>query len=377
MTTPSSPNDNTTHKHTRPVAGVWQRLWEEDPLGDADGADRTTLVLWTQAPESGIYVDLRLPMESPGRSPDDAKNAGFTPRPSAIEATGMNFESGKVTSNLVSVLYQQKSFAGVLDYTPGDTTSGEALSKDIVLAELASKAKDGTLSLCTCFWRRDIDYQPPSGGLDIGVCASEAPNPDGSIDLRETGDDASYAEGWHRLPGTNKGPFLALRLESEDGKSRSGFWVRTGSHFAYAVGRPDDRDPTLAHLLGCHDKSSQVKNLVGKSLQEAMDDSIQVATIDDKLSIVGSYLVVAGKIESNGDWKILHSTSPELVGCCLLSATNSMDTPLCCSSTKQCSTSDSNKELKVGDFIEQTLAGSKEAVRKWKVEEISGGDAFL
>ena len=34
----------------RIVAGVWKRLWEEDPLGDSAGADRDTLVLWTQTP---------------------------------------------------------------------------------------------------------------------------------------------------------------------------------------------------------------------------------------------------------------------------------------------------------------------------------------
>jgi hypothetical protein len=191
---------------TQPVVGVWKRIWEEDPLGDSEGADRDTLVLWTQAPKSGLYVDIRLPLGSPGRSLKDAEAAGHKPSPSALEANGfstMDHSSELNEEQANSYLFRQKSFAGVLQYTIGDTTSGEALAKDKVMAKLAADAKDnGALGLCTLFWRRDIDYQPPSGGLDVGVCASEPPNADGSIDLRETGDDASYAEGWHRLPGT-------------------------------------------------------------------------------------------------------------------------------------------------------------------------------
>ena len=74
---------------TQPVAGVWKRLWEEDPLGDSEGADRDTLVLWTQAPKSGIYVDIRLPFGSPGRSLQDARAAGYKLNPSALEAKGL------------------------------------------------------------------------------------------------------------------------------------------------------------------------------------------------------------------------------------------------------------------------------------------------
>jgi hypothetical protein len=159
------------------MAGVWQRLWEEDPIGDSLGADRETLVLWTQAPLSGLYVDLRVPKSSPGRSLELAQTAGFVPRPSALEARGSPFESGSFEEQilLASVLFRQKSFAGMLEYTVGDTTSGEALSKDTLLAQIAANTNsDGVLPLCTCFWKREIDYQPPSGGLDIGVCASES-----------------------------------------------------------------------------------------------------------------------------------------------------------------------------------------------------------
>jgi hypothetical protein len=109
-----------------PVAGVWQREWEEDPLGDSQGADRDTLVLWTQSRDSGIYVDLRLPLGSPGRSLEAARGAGIHPRPSALAATSMGQQDKLVAAaeGLLDLLLAQKSFAGVIQYSVGDTTSG-------------------------------------------------------------------------------------------------------------------------------------------------------------------------------------------------------------------------------------------------------------
>jgi hypothetical protein len=48
---------------------------KRDPLGDSQGADRDTLVLWIQSRDSGIYVDLH-PLGSPGRSCEAARSAG-------------------------------------------------------------------------------------------------------------------------------------------------------------------------------------------------------------------------------------------------------------------------------------------------------------
>ncbi|KAL3931893.1 MAG: hypothetical protein SGARI_004099, partial [Bacillariaceae sp.] len=140
------------------VAGVWQRLWEQDPIGDEAGADKDTLVLWTQAPKSGIYVDVRLPQNSPGRSKELAEAAGFQPRPEALAGTGMTTTSSSKPSaeDLLEMFTEQKSFAGVMEFTLGDTTSGEALQKDVELAKLAAAAATATtdsLPLCTCFWR--------------------------------------------------------------------------------------------------------------------------------------------------------------------------------------------------------------------------------
>jgi hypothetical protein len=252
----------------------------------------------------------------------------------------------------------------VLQYSVGDTTSGEALAKDTVLAQLAADAKEdgGALPLCTCFWRRDIDYQPPSGGLDVGVCASEPPNDtDGSIELRETGDDASYAEGWQRLPGTAEAPYLALKLVSENDKERSGFWVRAGNRFAYAIGRPKDAE--TAKQLGCQERSAKLKECVGKSLADAVES--MEADLSIQLQIVGSYVGVYGEVTESGDWNILHSTDPGLVSCTLVGTECSSS---CCSTL----ITTEKKKIEVGDVLSQTVAGSSGIVRKWEVLEIDG-----
>ena len=350
---------------TEIVAGVWSRAWEEDPLGDSQNADRTTLVLWTQSATSGIYVDIRLPLQSPGRSLEAAKGAGFVPRPAAIAANGLSQESKDVillqsdnqqkVTDIFTVMAKQKSFAGKLTYSVGDTTdSGHALQKDTILAELAKSPKEpGVLPLCTCFWRRHVDYAPPSGGLDIGVCASGPPNAnDGSVLLRETGEDADYAEGWVRKNGGEKGPFMALELVSQsssdnkDGdnssvQTRRGYCVRAGHQFAYAIGRP----------------SPDVAKAVGKSLADAVAGI--VSSPSDQLDLMHSYLCVAGEINSKNEWVICHSTNPELVGCKLsIPAGNNGEDDLCCS---KWSTTTPDKNVLIENF-----PGGK---RVWNVSE--------
>ncbi|CAB9514486.1 expressed unknown protein [Seminavis robusta] len=352
----------------QPVAGVWSRLFEEDPLGDTQSADRTTLVLWTQTPVSGIYVDLRLPKDSPGRS--DTVGVTRTARPSALRAITGGLDG---TNADVSILTRQKSFAGVLTYSLGDTTEakGEALAKDTVLAELAKNDK-AALGLCTCFWRRDIDYQPPSGGLDIGVCASYSPMADnGAVDLRETGDDGSYAEGWHRVGETHAGPFMALQLVSENGhdNGRIGYWVRTGHRFAYAIGRPTTAE--LAKALGCPPQTPTIKDQVGKTLEEVIKSLEQGDNGGNKkeelLGVIGSYVAACGEIDPDtGAWRILDSTNPGLVHCHLVGAIMDKN---CCSTLSK---GDSKDAVKEGDSVQQHVCGEGSFVRKWKVLELSG-----
>lgn len=349
-----------------PVAGVWLRKFEEDPLGDEAGADRSTLVLWTQSASSGIYVDIRLPLGSPGRSTEESQKASIVPRPSAIAANGFSDDAKKILlgqDGAVDIILRQKSFAGIIDYKVGDTTSsGDAVKKDEILAKLAAERKEDAkgLPLCTCFWRRDIDYQPPSGGLDIGVCASEVlAEEDGSVLLRETGDDASYAEGWFRLPHTDKGPFMALELLEEDGKtgSRVGYWVRAGNRFAYAIGRPKDSEAESAFKI--RKGSHIISTCVGKVLSEAISAISKEAT--QMLDLAGSYLCACGEINSEEAWIIKHSTNPELVGCSIVG--NLEKEKLCCSQITH--TSDG------GNVIEQILVGGS-MKRRWKVVELDG-----
>lgn len=347
--------------------GVWERQWEEDPIGDAEGADRQTLVLWTQSASSGLYVDVRLPPDSPGRSAAAAQSLGFMPRPAALAATkgSLVLPPGVSVSDVLPVLCRQKSFAGVLTCSPGDTTaSGLALSGDPILAATANKAAldESCIQLCTCFWRRDIDYQPPSGGLDVGVCASDPPGSDGSVLLRETGEDASYAEGWLRLEGSQVGPFAALELVSENGLAgaRKGYWVRAGTRFAYAVGRPVTAQAAAA--LGCFERSHELAGCVGKPLLEAATEISSLSSLD-ALDAVASCVAVAGEVDDeSGQWKIRCSTNPELVGCLLVGSRNDDN---CCSYL--------GSELTLGEDVVQTLAShgdSPARTRIWKVVEL-------
>ena len=367
--------------HTHALAGVWQRVAEEDPVGNAAGADRDTLVLWTQTPESGMYVDLRLPKSSPGRL------ACCEPRPSALAATGISDKAKELLKQddvpYFHALLLQKSFAGVLHSQLGDTTdSGAALEGDALLKRLADQAAGdeaaqlyGALPLCTCFWHRAMDYQPPAG-LDIGVCASQIPFADGSVMLRETGDDASYAEDWLRLAGTEKGPFMALELQSEqnhsgDAISRPGFWVRTGRRFAYAVGYP--ATVADARMLQVPDASAKIKDCKNQSLSDALRSLLGDGCYADKdavLDVLGSYVAVTGEIvssdgtsDSEARWKIQYSTHPELIGCQLFGSDES-----------SCS-----KLAKHGDdygIVEQCIFAEDGSVVKriWKVIELSGCD---
>lgn len=330
---------------TASVAGLWKRLTEEDPIGDTVNADRDTTVLWTQSATSGIYVDIRLPKDSPGLSFESAK--AFIKRPEALAGGIIDHE--RLLPHL-EVLTRQKSFAGVLDVKMGDTTDGQALAKDVTLKKLVDNNKQAVIPLCVCFWRRDLDYWPPSGGLDVGVCASAADVEDGHLWLRETGDDASYAEDWSRPVETSEGPFMALQLVDDD-DNRSGYWVRAADCFAYAVGRP-----TRAEL----GPSARVHDCVGKSLGEAAQEL--AGTDQERLDIIGSYVCVAGRITEQGEWVIQHSLNPELVGCTLVGG----KPDLSCGRLDK--TSDNGKVVQV-----IPLPNGKEARRSWKVMELSAG----
>jgi len=464
--TPTPTPTTTTTTTTLPVAGVWRRLVEEDPLGcPATAADTTTLVLWTQSATSGLYVDLRLPLESPGRSVGAARAAGFVVRPSALAAasTSGNDEGGpEAIAAHFTVVARQKSFAGQLEYRPGDATeSGLALQQDAVLqghVERLNKKRNDTsddvsnaaspcVPLCTCHWHRHLDYQPPTGGQDIGVCAGAAPpavDPSTAkvaksspcLVMRETGDDASYAEDWERHPDTTVGPYMALELIQEDTCqhsssggtchnttiSRKGYWVRAGNQFAYAVGRPtttttatSSNDTARGTTLAVAHK---IQDCVGQSLEEAVQTVLgRHADGDDKTDnvpqqqqqqqqqqwdLMMSYVGVTGRVvvkdnnnnnnnnddnnDDNNDkkeaWLIEQSTNPELVGCRLWEEQPGKEEPSNNNNKEEddapcCSQLKSlllDSYSNSGQLVEQTIPiGDHSFVKRvWKVHEMTG-----
>ena len=328
-------------------------------------------------------------MDSPGRQPwkdgkgEEEDSCKYTIHPLALRAEGSNsiqYSSFWKEENDFEILTQQKSFAGVLTYALGDVSHDEyrsvALAKDPILSDLVTSTSPPSpaIPLCTCIWRRDIDYQPPSIYPDVGICASYSPlTQDGCIDLRETGQDGSYAEGWHREMNTHRGPFMALELISEqDGldtnDSRVGYWVRAGSWFAYAIGRP--RKKKEGQEEEEEDSNSQMEHEVGKSLQEVIQS--YCSTREEQMALLGTYVAVAGVIDQDtGAWNIQYSTNPCLVGC-LLVCNNSEEMKSNAKTWCSFCTSSKNGLLKEGDTVKQVLAGEGTFSREWKIIELSG-----
>jgi hypothetical protein len=302
-------NDGNTRDE---VAGVWNREWLESPLGaPLDSRNVTTFVWWMQSSRAGVYVDLRLAAGSPGRPEGSRINLAADPLAlRAVRASDNLYEFVLANPSIVDVLLNQtSSFAGLLQVSKGDTTaSGLALQHDQDLA-------DGPGELCTCLWNRHMDYQPPSGDLDLGVCRIEPASPtDGSVFMRETGHDASYAEGWRKYGGSIR-PSTTLTLAAENGQTclRTGYWLRLGSRFAYAIGRP--LSPSAAATLGCHGSSCGIGSaFVGQNLGASLDG---LGSLREKLDVAMSYVVVQGHIDESGKWLVQYSTNPELVGIAL------------------------------------------------------------
>ena len=134
---------------------------------------------------------------------------------------------------------------------------------------------------------------------------------------------------------------------------RTGFWVRTAFHFAYAVGYPTK----IGDQIKC-------KSFIGKTLSQALEK----LTGDNKektLDILGSYLALAGEITTQGEWLIQNSTNPELVGCNLVGAidtTGTTTSELCCSQLVK----------EIDGSLQQTIPTTNGPLqRQWKIVELS------
>lgn len=105
-------------------------------------------------------------------------------------------------------------------------------------AELAAQAGFAGVTEVTgerCQWHRAIDFQPPSGRVDIGRMQFERADY-----LIEDGLDDSYHEVWERLPdslGRNWGQWL----HAADG--RQGCLLLAGDYFLFVAGRAQPLAP--------------------------------------------------------------------------------------------------------------------------------------
>lgn len=180
--------------------GVWQRL----SLESAAGVDTATRVYWLQTPV--LHADIRVPADRP----DFSAKQGL-----------QDLSIGELR-----LLSRQQGFAGVT-LVEGDT----------------------------CLWRRHIDYQPPTGGRDIGRMAFDNDR------IVEDGLESSYREVWQRLPD-GMGETIALRfLEAHVSGGlavpRKGYLVASGDYFIFARDRAAmlPKAPSLAALLAESDSS--------------------------------------------------------------------------------------------------------------------------
>ena len=174
--------------------GVWQRL----SLESAAGVDTATRVYWLQTPV--LHADIRVPAD----------------RPVFREKHGLQ----DLTIDELRLLTRQQGFAGVTQ-----------VADDI------------------CEWYRHIDYQPPTGGRDIGRMAFNTDR------IVEDGLESSYREVWQRLPDST-GANLALRFVEEPASGacavpRKGYLVASGDYFIFVRDRvaPLPKSPSLALLL--------------------------------------------------------------------------------------------------------------------------------
>ena len=374
---------------TATLAGVWHRLLEETPpLARGGKQDRSTVVLWTQS-KSGYYVDLRLPLLHPGRSDNVfvpvskaartsqqgkriTDSSLITPRPSALAANGYSPQAKQIllsktdSMDVVDVLLATQSFAGMLTVEPGDTTPQKlAQLHDPILEQLSTQSTRSCTHqsslpppLFTCHWQRHVDYQPPAKRQDIGVCSPQLPPAaDGSFLLRETGDDASYAEDWLRLASasaSSKPTMMAAVLQSENGLeegARQGYWIWTDNRFAYAIGYPKSAQharqvgiPVAACEVSKAEPGTMLKDLLPQLVNEALTDC---ESKQNALDILGSYVCVAGKVIPENDksarqWIIDYSTHAELLGCTFLNEGDCCDTKDCCSYIKGWQTDERN-----------------------------------
>jgi hypothetical protein len=166
-------------------------LWRREVITAPGFRDETTQVVWLQT--GSWYADLRVPADRPSRPGAD----GFA-------AFG--------DDDLIACAKVQ-GFAGQLTVADG-----------------------------VCYWRRDLDYQPPSASPDEGRYSL-----DGDV-MIEDGIHADYQEIWRRAPESTE-PAGVFTREAEDG--RAGLLVIGGRFLIEVVSRsgPASQAASLAEAV--------------------------------------------------------------------------------------------------------------------------------
>ena len=197
--------------NTSDLSGLWKRTLLALPDGYVD---TTTTVFWLQGP--ACYADLRQPSGRPDFSAVSCLRDLERPQ--------------------IEWMAQQECFAGRLE-------------------------ADGAVFE----WRRDLDYQPKTGGADAGRLSF-----DGDL-LVEEGRDVPYVEHWRRA-GDASSPCVGVRLREATGE-RLGVIVRVGEVFMAARGRPR----TIAGQDRLPDRIGSAKDLI--EAQDLVDMEVSFGVI--------------------------------------------------------------------------------------------------
>lgn len=173
---------NTTDTVPEHYLGVWQRKYLENETE----VDIHTRVFWLQTPV--LHADIRIPADRPAFR-DKSSFADFT-----VEE--------------LKKLSGQKGFAGVTSVVDN-----------------------------RCQWLRQIDYQPPRDGRDIGYMQFKGKR------ILETGIEHHYTEIWEQLPDSQGASFALRFVETNTAhgpdKPQAGILVVSGDYFIFTRDRAD------------------------------------------------------------------------------------------------------------------------------------------
>jgi len=197
-------------------------LWEREVITYSDETtDSSKVILWMQA--RSLYADIRIPRD-------------MAPLPSDLCLDDMDRDS---------------------------------------LAELARCGGfGGTIRLqgSTCYWDRDVDWQPDTGVPDVAELALEG------VDLIENGGACNGHQVWRRrtTPGCNT---LGIRLR-DAGDGRSGFLVAGEGRFVYVRGRLSELRPaaSLGEVIDASVDTGDVRRL--------FDAEVSYGTVGDDTTLL-------------------------------------------------------------------------------------------